>query len=421
MAQKQKPLDLTIIGAGMIVNDLLLPSALQLKRLGIIDDITVCDMRVSALKALKESKELREAFPDQDFNTCPDISEEDSNDTELYKKVLAKKEPYGAVIIALPDQLHYPVLKGVLPYNQHILCVKPLVLKYDQALEIEAEALERGVFIGVEYHKRFDRRSLLARKHYRQGDLGDFALGESKLIEPYFYRHSNFQNWFTCENTDPFVYVGCHYVDLVCFITGLKPVEVSVSGRKGIFPNGKEGYMWSNGRVIFENGAILSVNNGLGYPDESAGGNDQGLIMYFDGDDCGGLVAHDDHNRGVEYGFAANQSKRFQYVNPDFFRLAPWEGDGLKPIGYGYDSVAATLTTASAIEAEVDAADSSQAMQIRRDNIAKANEKGLIATPMNSSYNELVQEAARMSILNGGALAVIDYSSDKPVVKLKHQ
>ena len=30
------------------------------------------------------------------------------------------------------------------------------------------------------------------------------------------------------ENADPFTYVGCHYVDLVYFITGLRPVEVSV-------------------------------------------------------------------------------------------------------------------------------------------------------------------------------------------------
>ena len=47
-------------------------------------------------------------------------------------------------------------------------------------------------------------------------------MGEAKLIEPYYYRHSNFQNWFTCDKTDPFVYVGCHYVDLVYFITGLQ-------------------------------------------------------------------------------------------------------------------------------------------------------------------------------------------------------
>ncbi len=415
MAQQQKALDLTIIGAGMIVNDLLLPSALHLRRLGVIGEITVCDMRMSALKALKESAELREAFPDQEFQVYPSLESGDSTDPELYKQILSKKSPFGAVIIALPDHLHYPVLKGVLPFNQHILCVKPLTLRYDQALEIESEAYERGVFVGVEYHKRFDRRALLARKHYRSGDFGDFALGEAKLIEPYFYRHSNFQNWFTCENTDPFVYVGCHYVDLACFITGLRPVEVSVSGRKGRFPNGREGYLWSNGRVTFENGGILSVNNGLGYPDDAAGGNDQGMVMYFDGDDCAGLLDHDDHVRGVEYGFSANIAKRFQYVNPDFYRVVPWPGKGLKPVGYGYDSVAATLTEASRIEAEVNT-DPEHALEIRRRSIEEADTKGLIATPGNSSYNELVQEAARLSILNGGDVYRIDYNTDPPSV-----
>lgn len=420
MSQTQKSLELTIIGAGMIVNDLLLPSAFQLQRQGVVGEITVCDMRVSALKTLKESKELLSAFPGQTFKTCPDLSEPDSTDPAVYRRVLEKKAPFGLVIVALPDQLHYNVVKDVLRYNQHILCVKPLVLKYEQAIEIENEAYQRGCFVGVEYHKRFDRRALLARKHYRAGDFGEFALGESKLIEPYYYRHSNFQNWFTCENTDPFVYVGCHYVDLVCFITGLKPAAVSVSGRKGQFPNGKTGYMWTNGRVIFENGAILSVNNGLGYPDESAGGNDQGLVMYFEGDNCSGLLGHDDHNRGVEYGFAANQAKRFHYINPDFYRVVPWEGAGLKPVGYGFDSVAATINAASRIEQE--AATAADPLAIRRQAILDADEKGLIATPKNSSYNELVQEAARLSILNGGDVAVIEYPANaKPIVKLKNQ
>ena len=56
---------------------------------------------------------------------------------------------------------------------------------------------------------------------------------------------------------------------------------------------------------------------------------------------------------------------------------------------------------------------------IRQAAIKEVNEKGLIATPENSSYNELVQEAARLSITNGGDLAVIDYSGDRPVVRLK--
>jgi hypothetical protein len=98
--------------------------------------------------------------------------------------------------------------------------------------------------------------------------------------------------------------------------------------------------------------------------------------------------------------------------------VVPWEGAGLKPIGYGFESVAATITTASRIEAQVDA-DGGNALAIRQQAIRDADEKGLIATPRNSSYNELVQEAARLSILNGGDVALIDCSGAKPVIKLK--
>ena len=166
-----------------------------------------------------------------------------------------------------------------------MLTVKPLVLKYAQAKEIEELAHRKGLFVGVEYHKRFDRRSLDARGLYRRGRFGEFRCGEAKLVEPYYYRHSNFQNWFTKENSDPFTYIGCHYVDLVYFITGLRPVEVSVRGVEGAFPNGKIGYLWSAGQVVWENGAILSVVNGLGYPDEGAGTNDQALCMFCEGVD----------------------------------------------------------------------------------------------------------------------------------------
>ena len=60
-------------------------------------------------------------------------------------------------------------------------------------------------------------------------------------------------------------------MDLVWFITGLRPVEVSVRGVEGPFPNGNVGYLWSIGQVVWENGAVLSLLNGLGYPDGLAG------------------------------------------------------------------------------------------------------------------------------------------------------
>ncbi|MBI5382895.1 MAG: Gfo/Idh/MocA family oxidoreductase [Opitutae bacterium] len=419
--QSQK-IDVTIVGGGMITNDLLLPAVYHLQRTGVVGSINVCALNNPPLKALTESKELLEAFPGQSFNAFPALSEPATkNQPDLFKEVIAKMAPRQVVVVAMPDQLHYAVVMEALKNNQNVLCVKPLVLKYEQTIEIEKIALAKGLFVGVEYHKRFDRRALVAKRSYDLGHFGEFIMGEAKMIEPYYYRHSNFQNWFTAENTDPFVYVGCHYVDLVYFITKLKPVEVSVAGVKGKFPNGKIGYMWANGRVRYENGALLSVTDGLGYPDAGSGSNEQCLTMFCEGNDKTGMIKHDDQFRGVTHCYLEGLGcggTHHNFVSPDFFRYVPWEGAGYRPIGYGPESVAATIQTAQRLASESAGLPEAQALQRRQAIIREIDEKGVIATPANSYINELVVEAARLSILNDGAPVQIIYG-DKPHVKLR--
>ncbi len=418
----QYPLDVTIVGGGMITLDLILPVVYHLQRTGMVNDINVCSLDSAPLKDLKDSETIKQAFPGQDFIAYPAISEpEENKHPDLYKEVLAGMKPRQVVIVAMPDQLHYSVIMEALKNDQHILCVKPLVLKYEQTVEIEKMAQEKGLFIGVEYHKRFDRRALMAKKSYELNQLGEFVIGEAKMIEPYFYRSSNFQNWFTCDKTDPFVYVGCHYVDLVYFITGLKPIEVSVSGIKGKFPNGNEGYMWANGRVRFENGALLNVTDGLGYPDQGAGSNEQNLQMFFEGEGKSGMIKHDDQFRGVQHAYLEGigcAGSSFNYVSPDFFQLIPWDGEGLKPTGYGYESVAATVEMAHKIENEVSNLSAVESLQKRQQIIGQVDEKGIIATPANSYVNELVVEAARLSILNDGDMVTIEYGQH-PKIELR--
>ena len=160
MPQDRKVLDLTIIGAGMIVYDLILPAAMQCRREGWVGEITVVGQHASSLKTLRENPDLAAAFPGETFTALPDPEGPDSRDPDLYKKVLAGKEPHQLVIIALPDHMHFRTVMDVLSFNQHVLCVKPLVLKHDEARIIEEEARRRHCFVGVEYHKRFDRTSI---------------------------------------------------------------------------------------------------------------------------------------------------------------------------------------------------------------------------------------------------------------------
>ena len=420
------PTHLTILGAGMIVYDQILPSIYQLQRDGFVSQIQIVGSRTTRLRELANAR-FSAAFPEQSFEAFPPLDEsEDRVFPDLWKEVVSAMKPRQLVIVATPDELHEEMVTFALMHDQHVICVKPLVHLHAQARAIQKLAHSRGLFVGIEYHKRFDRRSLEARGSYRAGRFGEFRCGEAKLIEPWSYRTSNFQNWFTKDKTDPFTYIGCHYVDLVYFITGLRPIEVCVRGIEGRFPNGNEAYMWSAAQVTFENGGVLSVINGLGYPDQGAGSNDQGMCLFCEAGESdnsdfenrgGGLIEHRDNFRGVSHSYIepAGNGKSFHFINPDYFRLVPFSGEGLKPVGYGHDSIAALVEAAIRIE-EAGTGDASALLRRQRE-IDAIDEQGLLATPGNSFINELVVEAGRASISQDARRVRIEYEPQPRVVR----
>jgi D-galacturonate reductase len=398
-----------MIGGGMIAHDQILPSLYQMQRSGRIGEISICDARYQTLQTLAEAENLVRAFPGQSFRPFPE-SDAQGMQPDLYREVIARQPKRNIVIAAVPDQFHYQVIMAALRSDQHVLTVKPLVLTYREALEIEREARDRGLVVAIEYHKRFDDRSLMARRRYRAGMFGEFRLGTACLLEKWYYRHSNFQNWMTAENSDAFTYVGCHYVDLVHFITGLMPAAVSVYGLKDKFPNGKEGYLWTDARVIWSNGACLNVQNALGFPDVAPGTNTQSLTMYCSGKEDGTLLHHSDQYRGIKYSYVANPggpgATTYAEPSPDYFQYVDLGGPGLVPVGYGYRSVEHIINNCIRVEREA-----GDDLAGRQRLLAEFDAAGVMATPANSAYNELVIEAGRESILNRGREVEIRYAT----------
>ena len=393
-----------VVGGGMITNDQILPSLYQLQRQGVIGSIAVCAQHARTVQKLKDSSMFATAFPGQSFDGYPQSG--DSPQPDLYKELIAKMAPHGIVIAAVPDQLHFDVVMTALQNDQHVCCVKPLVLSARESVVIEAEARKRGLVVAVEYHKRLDDRSLLARQKYRQGLFGEFRLGTATLMEKWYYRESNFQNWCTTENSDAFSYIGCHYVDLVHFITGLLPTSVSVYGIKDKYPNGNEGYLWTDARVIWQNGACLNVQNSLSFPDAAPGTNTQGIVMHCSGNNAGGLIQHSDQYRGLQYSYV--DPAQYAEPSPDYFQYVDLGGVGLQPVGYGYRSIEFIVKKCVAAGSAVD----------RQAFLASLDEEGILATPANSRFNELVMEAGRLSIVNNAREVLIEYGST-PGVKLR--
>jgi hypothetical protein len=88
--------------------------------------------------------------------------------------------------------------------------------------------------------------------------------------------------------------------------------------------------------------------------------------------------------------------------NPDYFQLLDQGGGVLTPVGYGHRSVEYIVKACRKVAAVA-------SLQKRRELIRQYDREGILATPANSSYNELVNEAGRRSILAGGREVLIDY------------
>jgi predicted dehydrogenase len=403
----------------MITQVQILPSLYHMQREGTVGDIHICALNARPLQELQDAPALLRGFPGQTFTPYPNPATHDLDAPfpDLYKEVLASAPRGSVAVVAVPDQFHYAAIKAAIQNDLHVCTVKPLVLQYAQAEELGRLAFERGVVVGVEYHKRFDYRSLLARRAYRSGRLGVMRLAQAQMIEPWYYRDSNFQNWCTCENSDMFTYVGCHYVDLVAFVTGLKPVAVSVYGIRDKYPNGREGYLWTDARVLWENGASLSVVDAIGYPSAAAGGNSQGLAMWCQGKTDAALLVHSDQFRGVKHSYTEAGTDPGDTVyaepNPDYFQMVDQGGPGLVPVGYGHRSVEYIVKACCRAGAMSDKAE-------RQSFIKQLDADGIMATPANSSYNELVIEAGRKSILAGGREVTIEYGEKAGVAFRKY-
>ena len=75
------------------------------------------------------------------------------------------------------------------------------------------------------------------------------------------------------------------------------------------------------------------------------------------------------------------------------------------------------MRTAVGIEEGASGLEETEALEKRRGMIREVDDKGLIATPANSSVNELVMEAGRASILENGRPVRIHYG-DRPCIAL---
>lgn len=139
---------------------------------------------------------------------------------------------YDCVIVSVPDHLHFAYGKAILTRGMHCLMVKPFVPTLAEGRELVRLQQAHGVYGAIEFHKRFDEANLYAKRILGTGVLGKPLYVTVDYSQRISIPLDIFRSW--SEKTNIFQYLAVHYVDLVYFLTGYRPVRVSALGTSGV-------------------------------------------------------------------------------------------------------------------------------------------------------------------------------------------
>lgn len=317
-------LKVLIIGAGMYVCGrgtdgfgTVLPSLYEAYRCGLIENVCVVATSSSSVKAVeRKNKELSLRMG---FKLPLECFSKPGLGAAAYKEALNTFAP-DCAIVAVPDHVHATVVKAVAKRGVHVLVVKPLAPTIKEAKEMTKCALENGIYGAVEFHKRFDEANLKIREVIAGGKIGDVlyinvAYSQRKMIP-----QKMFKAW--ASKTNIFQYLGVHYVDLIYFATGAKPVRVMATAQKNWLAH--QGINTYDAiQVVIEwqcnpskkTFTSMVVTNWID-PDGTSAMSDQRISIVG----TRGRVDSDQKNRGVQI---VTDEKGIEDFNPYFSQLYP--------------------------------------------------------------------------------------------------
>jgi predicted dehydrogenase len=333
---------IALIGAGMFGGDVHLRAyadaqrsglAPQLGRLGLdhwARDLAPIRFELAAVAAQSKTSAQRACDAFQEWTGhrprafCGD---------EPWQDVLREVADLDVMAVATPDPLHTPVILAALGQGTHVITEKPMCLSILEADQIVDLARERNLIVAVDMHKRYDPDHVRIRDEIKRR-IGDPLYGVAYLEEPLEVSSRTFK-W--AAQSDPFSYVGTHWVDLIWHYYRSKPVSLTAVGqKKRLARAGVEAYDAVQVRVDYENGMSIHYHNNWITPPDFEGAVNQGHEIV--GTD--GKVESDQQYRGLRFWQQGGGSRT---VNTHFTRAMARPDGGQTYVGYGVDSLTAGL------------------------------------------------------------------------------
>ena len=247
--------------------------------------------------------------------------------------VLREFPDLDVMAVATPDPLHAEVILAALKAGVHVITEKPMCLDITEADRIIALARAKNRIVAVDMHKRYDPDHLRIRDEIKQR-IGAPLYGTAYLEEPLQVSTRTFK-WV--EQSDPFSYVGSHWVDLIYHYYRSKPVSLTAVGqKKRLLREGINAYDAVQVRVDFANGMSINFHNNWITPPDFEGPVNQGHEIVG----ADGKVESDQQYRGLRWWHQGGGSRT---ANNHFTRDVKRPDGSAAYIGYGIDSLTVAL------------------------------------------------------------------------------
>jgi predicted dehydrogenase len=333
---------IALIGAGMFGSDVHLRTYANLQRAGIGPqlgriglgdwgrDLAPIQFELVAIAARSEQSARRAA---EQFKTWTGCAPKPHWGDQPWNNVLRESPQLDVVAVATPDHLHTPAILAALRAGVHVITEKPMCLDLAEADQIIDWARRQNLVLSVDMHKRYDPDHLRIF-HDLKNRIGEPLYGVAYLEEPIELPTRRFK-W--AQQSDPFSYVGPHWVDLICHYYRAKPVSLTAVGqKKRLVRDGIDAFDAVQVRVDFENGLSMHFHNNWITPPDFEGPVNQGHEIVG----SAGKIESDQQYRGLRWW---TQAGGMQTANTHFTReiVGP---DGVPSwIGYGIDSLTTAL------------------------------------------------------------------------------
>lgn len=144
-------------------------------------------------------------------------------------KELIDKEKIDLVHICVPHYLHPIISKYALERGVHVLCEKPMSIKYEDALENVRIAEQNGVKYGIIFQCRFNDTAKLVKENIVSGKLGKVLSARVVLTwckPDEYYSLSDWKGTWDKEGGGVIIDQAIHSLDLANWFIDDEPVCV---------------------------------------------------------------------------------------------------------------------------------------------------------------------------------------------------